>query len=469
MSTTTLLAPQQSFHAIPELQTDRLLGWLSLFQANPLEVMQRAFAAHGDLVRVRAGHLTVLVASHPDHFQRILVDNTANYEKRTRGYQLLRSLLGQGLLTSDGELWKRQRRTANPAFRRKMVAGFARSMVGATQQSVASWQAAAARGESLDMAEEMMQLTLRIAGETLFSQDISTQGDAIGGALGEVMHAFGRLSMSANPLAAWMPTAANWRYHQAGRTLDRVVKSIVAQRKAEQAAPDAPERVDLLGMFMSARDPETGAAMSDQLLRDEVLTMLLAGHETTANALAWSLHLLGQHPDVADRVAREVDQVLGDGPPDAGALRQLPLTVAVLKESMRLFPPAWVEARVAKEADRFGVHEVPAGTFVFAPQAVVHRHPRYWVQPDAFRPERWLDDRAVCPDGSPRPRLAYLPFAAGQRKCIGEHFAMMEATIVLALAVRALRFWPAHDRPVVPLASVTLRPAGGLPMVLQAR
>lgn len=452
---------------VPELRSGKLLGWLGPMLDDSLDVMWQAFRAHGDLVRVRVGPKTVLVACHPDHFQQILVRNAGNYSRETRGYQLLRTLLGQGLLTSDGELWKRQRRTANPAFRRKMVAGFAHTMVELTEAHLDTWTAADAPSER-DMAVEMGALTLRIAGQTLFSQDIAGEGSAVGGALDVVMHSFRRLALTANPLAAWMPTRANWEYHKALRTLDRVVNQIVSARQAELDAGAEPIH-DLLGLFMAARDPETGAGMSAELLRDEVLTMLLAGHETTANALAWSLHLLGQHPTVAEQVAAEVEAALGGGAPDLAALRDLPLTTAVIKESMRLYPPAWVEARVARQDDQFGDVTVPAGTFVFAPQGVLHRHPRYWAAPDAFQPERWLGDGPVTPTGEPTPRGAYLPFAAGARKCIGERFAMMEAVIILALVVRRARFGASGARPVVAEPSVTLRPKHGLPMWVRPR
>ena len=455
--------------SIPELPTDRLLGWLRPFQEDSLRVMWQAFHAKGDLVRLRVGPLSVVVASHPDHLHHLLVRNQANWEKKTRGYQLLRKLLGDGLLTSDGELWKRQRRTANPAFRRKVIAGFADTMVDATADHLQGWDRHAAAGAPVDVADELGRLTLRIAGETLFSQDISTDGHAVGGALGVVMHAFGRLAMSVNPLAAWLPTPANWRYHQALRTLDRVVRGIVDSRRSELSqGEDGP--TDLLGLFMAARDPETGEGMPDRLLRDEVLTMLLAGHETTAGALTWALYLLARHPEVAERVFEEGQQVLGDRRPTAADSRALPLTRAVLLEGMRLFPPVWVTARVAREDDELSGHPIKAGTFVFASNAIVHRHPRYWSEPDAFRPERFLEANPTCPDGSPRPRTAFQPFASGSRKCIGEHFAMMEGILLLSLIVRRYRLALPHDGYAPePLASVTLRPKHGLPLRLVRR
>jgi len=467
MTTMTAMLPfaSRSLAAIPEHESGRLLGWLRPFQEDSLQVLWSAFRAKGDLARVRVGPIDVVVASHPDHLQHMLVSNQSNWAKETRGYQLLRKLLGQGLLTSDGELWRRQRRTANPAFRRKVIAGFGPTMAAAGEDLLSDW--GTREGELVDVSAEMARVTLRIAGETLFSQDISAEGHAVGDALGEVLHAFGRLAVTANPLAAWLPTPANWRYHRALRTLDRVVRGIVSARREEV---DGDDKLDLLGLFMAARDPETGEAMPDELLRDEVLTMLLAGHETTAGALTWAMFLLARHPEVADRIAEEVDNIVGDGVLDVGTVRGLTLTRAVVLESMRLYPPVWVTARMAREDDVLGGQHIPAGTFVFASQAIVHRHPRYWVEPDRFRPERFIDDPAVCPDGSPRPRSAFLPFAAGSRKCIGEHFAMMEAVLLLAMVVRRFRLHLPHDGYAPePMASVTLRPKDGLPLRLERR
>jgi cytochrome P450 len=304
----------------------------------------------------------------------------------------------------------------------------------------------------------MYHLTLRIAGQTLFSMDVSGASDAVGDALGVLLERFVKLSAAPVPWPEKWPTPANRRFHRAMATLDRVVYDIIAERRRTGA--DAP---DLLGMFMAARDEETGEGMSDRQLRDEILTMLLAGHETTANTLAWTLHLLATHPEAAAKIQAEVDAQLGDRLPVLEDLRALPYTLQVIKEALRLYPPIWALARRAKADDVIGGCHVPAGAFVFMTQWVTHRDPRFWDEPLAFRPERFAPDR-------PAPeRFVYFPFSQGQRKCIGDRFAEMEAALILPVLVRRFRFRPVPGHPVVPEPSITLRPRHGLLMTLERR
>lgn len=444
----------------PVLPTWNPLGHFFSFRKDAPGLFLRG-VQQGDAVRMRVGDRHITALYHPDHIHHVLVTRGARYTKRTRGYEALRELLGQGLLTSEGEAWKRERRVVQPAFQQARMAGFARTMVVATLDMAAEWERAAAEGRTLDMAAEMSRLTLRIAGETFFSMDISQQSGQVAPALDVVLSGFIRGVL--NPLAARLPLPATLRHRKAIATLDEVVRGIVAKRRAEGGGGE-----DLLGLLMAARDEETGEGMSDEQLRDEILTMLIAGHETTANALAWTIYRLSQHADVDARLHSELLSV-EEGPAMARELANLPWLDMTLRESLRLHPPAWVESRMALDDDEVGGYRIPAGTFVFLSQYAVHRNPRLWEDPDRFDPERFLPERQVCPDGSPRPRLAWFPFGAGQRKCIGEGFAMMESKIVLSILARRFRFALKPGHRVESEATVTLRPRGGLPMRVSAR
>ena len=462
MSTSDVaLLPAVRRPAPPVLPSGRLLGHLARFRDDALGLFLDGMKL-GGVVRIRVAGRSILALYDPEHVHHVLGSHASNYSKRTRGYKALRALLGQGLLTAEGEVWKRERRIAQPAFHPARMVGFASTMARATADLALRWEAAAQQGQPLDLAEEMGRLTLRIAGETLFSLDISKETDVVGPALATVLGGFIRGVL--NPLAAALPLPSTLRHRAAIRTLDGVVRDIIARRRAEGG-----QHADLLGMLMAARDEETGAAMSDEQLRDEVLTMLLAGHETTANALAWTLYQLSQHPEVARRVEAEVDAL---APLDGLLLPRpgsLPYLDRVIRESLRLHPPAWVASRMALEDDEIGGYPIPAGTFVYVSQYAIHRNPDLWSDPDAFDPDRFLPERAVCPDGRPRPRFAWFPFGAGPRKCIGETFAMMELQIVLAELIRHYQFELAPGAKVVPEPTVTLRPRGGLPMILKRR
>lgn len=462
MSSTTL-ASSAPPPLPPLLPSTKLLGHLSRFRDDPLGLFVEGRAA-GDIVRVRVANRYFNLVYHPEAIHQILVSNHQNYVKQTRGYQALRRILGNGLVTSEGDFWRRQRRIAQPAFNHRRLGGFADTMVRATNDLSAIWDRAAVGGTVVDVAEAMNQLTLRIAGETLFSRDISGEANSIGQALGHVLGGF--LASVANPLRNYLPFPSTFRYHLARRELDRVVYDIIRRRRADD--PNGENQSDLLGMFMAARD-EDGTGMSDEQLRDEILTMLLAGHETTANALAWAFVHLSEAPDVLSRLHAEVDTVMPDGGFTLDRYPQLAYTDQVLKESMRLTPPVWFVARKAVNADVLCGHHIPAGSFVYFSQYATHRHPKFWIDADRFDPERFGPGTHLTPAGDPRPRGAYFPFSEGQRKCIGEHFANMETRILLSTLVRRYSFERVDTVPVVAEPSVTLRPRGGLPMRLVKR
>ena len=451
---TTLKLPSDAVNPPVHIPTLHPLGHLPNARADLLGLFDRARDT-GPVVNLRMAHTTVTIVSTPTAAHHVLVAKAGQYKKTTRGYQILRLLLGQGLVTAEDELWRRQRRIANPAFRRKAVAGFVDDMSSATQ----AWLDSLPHESSIvDVAQAMHRLTLGIAGTTLMSRDLSASGDEIGHALETVLPGFSQLTKSILPRPWLWPIPATRRFLSAVQTLDRVVHGIIAERRR-----DPVNHPDLLGMLMVATDPETGEHMSDTQLRDEVLTMLLAGHETTANAMAWTLYLLAQHPEWAERVRDEVMAVAGDGPIEASHIPKLLLTSRVFDESLRIYSPIWVNGRQAHEDDVIDGVAVPKGRVVFIHTYGIHRHPDYWDNPTAFDPDRFLPERkAHIVSGS------YHPFSMGQRKCIGDRFARTEGITLLAMMVRSLHV-TTTGAPVIPEPSLTLRPRNGLPLRIARR
>ncbi len=431
-----------------------LLGSLREVQREPLELLRDSFRAHGDIVRFRFGNTHSLLLAHPDHIRHVLHDNHRNYDKHNVDYAMLRRLLGNGLLTSDGIFWRRQRRLMAPMFHRHRIAGFCNLMVDCTLEMLDRWEPLARSGAAFDAAAEMARLTLAIVAKALFSADLSGDSEAIGRALTEVNRQLGEFSLLD---MFWMiPTPRKRRFRIAVRALDQVVGKIVEQRRHT-----AHRNEDLLSMLLEVVDEETSKGMTPSQVRDEVLTLLLAGHETTANALAWTWYLLSQNPAAEKKLQREVDSVLGERPPTALDLPQLPYTRMVIEESMRLYPPAWAVSRNAIGDDEIGGYHVPAKTNLIICSFITHRHPDFWQDADRFDPERFTPARS---EG--RPTFAYLPFGGGPRVCIGNGFAMTEAQLVLATIAQRyrLRLAPGHPVELHPL--VTLRPRHGMRMTL---
>ncbi|MBF5043377.1 MULTISPECIES: cytochrome P450 [Myxococcaceae] len=425
---------------------------------DPLQRWTHVRDTYGDVARYRYGVGTNYLVTHPDGLKRVLQDNAGNYTKRHPTYAMIRRLVGNGLLTSEGPYWLRQRRLAQPAFHRARIAAMAERMVRAAERTRDAWEARAASGAPFSMLEDMSALTLQVVGEALFGTRLAAKTEQVRQAWDTLNAQFVERYNRRRFLPPVLPTRSDRAFRAAHRAFFSIVDELVQAKRREGGAGE-----DLLSMLVSARDADTGEAMSDAQLRDEVVTLLLAGHETTALALGWAWALLDQHPRVAERLRDELARELQGRSPTFADLPRLAHTRHVVDEVLRLYPPAYIFFRRVEADDVVcGARVRKGGTVVVAPMAL-HRHPAYWEDPDAFRPERWADEAAV----QRRPRFAYLPFSAGPRQCIGNTFALTEA--VLLLATLAPRFRPrlVDGYTLRPEYLTTLRPSGGLPMRLE--
>ena len=413
---------------------------------------------YGDIVRIRLLFWPAYLVNHPDGVKHILQENQQNYSKDLYTYRILKPLLGQGLVTNDGESWLQQRRLMQPAFHRKRLAAFSTLMTGTTVGMLDQWQRFAEHDQPLDVAAEMLLLTLRIAGHALFNIHLSDESHTVGQAVATVNKLLAEyLSAPFPPLS--IPTRRSRRLQAARRTLDQVVHDIIVQRRQQNNDTD-----DLLSMLLLARDEETDQGMNDQQVRDEVMTLLIAGHETVATALTWSWYFLSQHAEVERRLHSELDEVLGGHLPTVEHLARLSYTRMVTQEVLRLYPPAWVFGRKTIVDDEIGGYFIPASSMIVLSPYITHRHPAFWEQAEVFDPERFAPAQAAG-----RPHYAYFPFGGGPRICIGNNFALMEIQLVLATIAQHYRLHLVPGHPVEPEALLSLRPRSGLPMTLHCR
>jgi len=420
-----------------------------------LDLLRTSAREHGDISQLQLGKQRMVLLTHPDDIRDVLITRQKNFRKG-QALERAKVLVGEGLLTAEGEHHLRQRRLVQPAFHRTRIAAYAEAMSGAAIARQAAWR----DGLLLDAHHAMMEITLDIVAATLFGADVGNETSAIGKAMDDVFNAFDIGFGPLTPLLDLLPTAKK-RQFQAGKArLDATIARIIADRRAS-----GENTGDLLSMLLHATDDEgDGLGMSDQQLRDEAITLFIAGHETTANALTWTWLLLARNPEAERTLHEEVDRVLGDRLPTMDDLPQLPFTRAVVAESMRLYPPAYIIGRRSTEPLTLGGYEFAARTLFLSPQYIVHRDPRWWPDPERFLPERWLDAAATAA----RPKMAYFPFGAGTRICVGEQFAWMEAMIVLATLARRWRVRVDGPDPALePI--ITLRPKGGLPARLEQR
>lgn len=459
--------PTQDRHEplAPVVPGGNFLGHVREMNRDALGFLLGARRGQGDVSRFRFGNLVGVLVAHPDGVRHVLQENHKSYSKATRGFEALRDILGNGLLTSDGDFWLRQRRIAQPAFHRERIASFAASMTAAAVETTIRWVPLAKLGRPIDVAAEMMRLTLRIVGETLLSTELSDDADAVGEALAVVQEDTNDRVKSIINFPLSIPTPRNKRFLRARRILDEVVMRAIQERHPKKGEDSPPEpKNDLLHMLMSARDEETGEAMSDVQLRDEVMTIFLAGHETTSNALSWCWYCLSKNPACERELARELDTVLQGRPPTLADLPALRYTKMVLQEAMRLYPPAWLVARRAITDDSVGGFRIQKGTIVFVSPYVTQRHPAFWENPEGFDPERFRPE-----NDADRPKYQYFPFGGGPRVCIGTAFAMLEGQLLLAAIAQkyTLHLVPGHA--VEPEPLITLRPRGGMHMTVHAR
>ena len=423
-----------------------------LNNGDPLKYFTGLMREYGDIVSLRVLNFRILLLNHPDHIEDVLVNHPRKFVKG-RVLQANKRVFGRGLLTSEGDFWLRQRRLAQPAFHRARIASYASTMVEYTERLLHDWQ----DGEERDIHKEMMRLTLQIVGKTLFDADVERDAQEVGKSL-ELLLELGANFRRTIFIPHWLPTPTNLRQERAIRQIEKVLYRIIAEKRAS-----GRDSGDLLSMLLAAQDDD-GSRMTDQQLRDEAITLFLAGHETTANTLSWTWWLLAQNPAVEAKLHAELRTLLGGRAPSLDDLPKLVYTNHIITESMRLYPPAWGTARTAIEDHEIAGYAVPKGSGVSFAQWTVHRDARWYDAPEEFRPERWEGDLLKR-----NPKFAYFPFGGGPRQCIGNSFALMETALTLATIAQQYRFRLVKGHPVVPLASITLRPRYGIRVVMESR
>jgi len=432
-----------------------IVGHLHAFRSNPLSFLIKAAREHGDLVYFRVARQHMYLVNHPDYVREILVTNQGNFTK-SRALQRAKVLLGEGLLTSEGQHHLRQRRLAQPAFHRERLAGYAAAMSETAVRVRESWQA----GSSMDVSVEMAQLTLSIVAKTLFSADVESEASEIGKAMTAVLQMFQLLVMPFSEYLAKLPLPSVRRFEKARARLDETIYGLIRERRKS-----GQDTGDLLSMLLLAQDEEKdGGGMTDKQVRDEALTLFIAGHETTANALTWTWYLLSQHPEVERRLHQEIDAVLGGRAPELADFSALRYAEMIFSEALRLYPPAWAIGRMAKAPFELGGVEIPAKSICILSPYLVQRDARWFPDPEKFDPERWTPEAREA-----RPKFAYYPFGGGARVCIGERFAWMEGVLVMAAIAQKWRLRLEPGQLAEPHPLITLRVKNGLRMTVERR
>ncbi len=433
-----------------------LLSGRSPLGADRLNFMSRMFSDYGEAVRYRFGRLNIFLFFHPDAIHEVLVSQADRFYKSLLTKRLLGQLMGQGLLLTEDETWKRQRRLVQPAFHMKRIEAYAGVMVEHAARLAADWQ----RGPSTrDAAEEMMALTLGIVAKTLFDADVSGETGRVASAMARLQALVNQATQTILPLPDWVPTPLNMQGARARQVLDEIVMGMIDERRTS-----GEDRGDLLSMLLMAQDEEGTGGLTDREVRDEAMTLFLAGHETTALTMTWTWVLLAQNPRAEAKLHEELDRVLAGRLPAIHDLPDLPYTEMVVRESMRLYPPAYVVARYCIADAKIGGYDVPAGSALLLSPYVTHHDPRWWPNPQEFEPERFSagwEERL--------PRYAYFPFGGGPRICIGNSFAHMEARLLLATLAQRFSLRVAPGQVIEPEPLITLRPKHGMRMEISAR
>jgi cytochrome P450 len=431
------------------------VGHLLDFRHDPPNLLSDLARKHGDIVHFKLGPQDIYLINHPDYIRDVLVTHSRNFVK-SRGLEMAKKFLGESLLTSEGEFHRRQRRLAQPAFHRQRINAYAKIMTDRAVGTRERWR----DGETVDVWQEMMRLTLAIVGKTLFDADVESEAPEIGKALTDVMQLFERITNPLSGLLDKLPLPSNIRWLKAKARLDATIYRVISERRAS-----AEDRGDLLSMLLLAQDEEgDGGSMTNEQLRDEAMTLFVAGHETTANALTWTWYLLSQYPAVQARLHEEIDTVLAGALPTAADVAQLRYTEMVFAESMRLYPPAWTLGRRVLTDYRINQYVVPAGAIVLMSPWVMHHDPRFFPDPFKFDPERWAPEARES-----RPKFSYFPFGGGPRVCIGEQFAWMEGALLIATLGQRWKLSLAPGQRVEPKAMITLRPRYGMRMILSEK
>lgn len=438
----------------PGFTSRELLARLFDIRDDTLGFLLNCTQRFGNLTGFQAGNQSAYFINHPELVKYVLQDNHRNYSKNTIQYNALATITGRGLLTSDGPLWLRQRRLEQPAFSRPRILALDQVVLPAVDSLLARWEETVRGGADIvDIDAEMMRLTLEVVGKALFSIDLSREAHTLTGAVLTALDHIVYRARHPIGLPPDVPTPRNRRFQAAVRILDETVYALITARRGSGVLGE-----DMLGMLLRARDEETGQSMSDRQVRDEILTLLIAGHETVASALTWTWYLLSLHEESRQRLQAEVRSGLGMRSPTTADLQLLPYTAQVFSEALRLFPPAWLITRSAIEADSLGEYPIPAGSLMIISPYVLHRSPEFWPNPEGFDPGRFAQE--------PSRRFAYIPFGAGPHLCIGSGFAQVEAQLILARISQAFRLDLLPGEKVQVDALVTLRPHQGLKMRL---
>lgn len=440
----------------PTLPAGVLGGHFFKFRRDPTGFLTKA-AALGDVSRFRLGNQPMFFINHPDLIRDVLVTNAAKFYKG-RALQRMKRLLGQGLLTSEGEFHLRQRRLAQPAFHRQRIAGYAETIIEYGAKVSNGWR----DGEMYDVSEEMMRLTLYIVGKTLFGANVESDADEIGAAMTTMINMFNYLLLPFSELLEKLPIPQARRFDRAKKTIDDIIYKIIEERRKS-----GEDKGDLLSTLLLAQDDADGSAMTDEQVRDEALTLFLAGHETTANAMVWTWYLLAQNPEIEQQFHAEIDGVLAGRPqPAFEDYPKLKFVEAVLAESMRLFPPAWAIGRLAIEPHRLNDFEIPVNSLILLSPFVTQRDARFWSDADKFQPQRWLHESSLKEASQ---KNIYFPFGGGIRRCIGESFAWTEGVLLLATIARNWKLTLVPNQKVELNPLVTLRPKKGIKMIVNQR
>jgi cytochrome P450 len=438
---------------VVQMPAHSLLGNMRELNRDTLQFMLDAYR-YGDFVRFWFGPFPAYIVNHPDLIQQVMVTDAQHYYKTRNLKQIMYPAIGEGLLTNDGDSWKRQRKLAQPAFHTKRIASYADVMVDYTHRMMDTWH----DQETLDVLKSMSHLTMQIISKTVFDAQVSGE-DELSRAVSTILKTVDKRFSRLLSLPRWVPTPENRRINHAVARIDAIIQQFIDDRRRT-----GEDKGDLLSMLMAAQDEDNGTGMSDKQLRDEAMTVFGAGHETTSLNLTWTLYALSQYPEVEAKLHAEIDRVLGDRPATFEDLPNLPYTEWVIKESMRLYPPVWGTSRQTIDTVDIGGNTLAKNNVVLVNIYAVHRDERYFPQPHLFQPERF------APENEKNiPRYAYLPFGAGPRVCIGNSFAMMEARLVLASLVQRFRFRLADGQKVQPVRQFTLHPKYGMKMVAQAR